>query len=145
MVLFPKSLDSKDSVIDQHHRVQSNRQDRKTCERQKEINITRLPSFWGFENPIHSHFLTQMPDVWNICLHVGKYSSPMGPVRSSTQIHLLTPKVSFQGHAVDLEGVLDTLIYTPPHNMSAWEILLFKNKRTRKQNNSEHGTSGWIK
>lgn len=26
--------------------------------------------------------------------------------------------VSFQGHAVDLEGVLDTLIYTPPHNMS---------------------------
>lgn len=30
-------------------------------------------------------------------------------------------EVSFQGHAVDLEGVLDTLIYTPPHNMSAWD------------------------
>ena len=74
-----------------------------------------------------------MPDVWNICLHVGKYSSPMAKSGQSTRIHLLSPKVSFQGHAVDLEGVLDTLIYTPPHNMSAWEILLVQ--KTNEQEN----------
>ena len=65
------------------------------------------------------------------------------PVRSSTRIHLLSPKVSFQGHAVDLEGVLDTLIYTPPHNMSAWEILLVQ-KQTNKKTKQQRTWNFWM-
>ena len=52
------------------------------------------------------------------------FPSFRGMVMSNTAILTQSERnlITFQGYAEDVEATLDTLVYTPPRNMSRWTI-----------------------